>query len=121
MLLVLSGLKAIPDYLYEAALIDRASPWRQFWKITLPQVAPLLLLAIIFRTIEALKAFDLIMGLTGGGPGNQTEMVSVGLYRMVFQGQPRTGMASALAYIMLIVIIGITNVYIWYLNKMKEA
>jgi multiple sugar transport system permease protein len=48
-------------------------------------------------------------------------MVSVGLYRMVFQGQPRTGMASALAYIMLIVIIGITNVYIWYLNKMKEA
>jgi multiple sugar transport system permease protein len=121
MLLVLSGLKAIPDYLYEAAEVDRASTWRQFWKITLPQVMPLLMLAILFRTIEAIKAFDLVMGLTGGGPGNATETVSVGLYRMVFQGQPRTGMASALAYMVLIVIIGISNIYIWYLNKIKEA
>jgi len=121
MLLCLSGLKAIPDYLYEAAAIDRASPWRQFWKITLPQVAPLLLIAVLFRTIEAIKAFDLVMGLTGGGPGNATEMVSVGLYRMVFQGQPRTGPASALAYIVLIIIIAMSNVYVRYLNKMKEA
>ncbi|MGC8779557.1 MAG: carbohydrate ABC transporter permease [Anaerolineae bacterium] len=121
MLLCLSGLKAIPDYIYEAAAVDRASSWRQFWRITLPQVAPLLLLAILFRTIEALKAFDLVMGLTGGGPGNATETVSVALYRMVFQGQARTGMASALAYIVLIVIIAVSNVYIWYLNKMKEA
>ena len=121
MLLVLSGLKAIPDYLYEAAQVDRASAWRQFWKITLPQVMPLLMLAILFRTIEAIKAFDLVMGLTGGGPGNATETASVGLYRMVFQGQPRTGMASALAYILLIAIIGISNVYIWYLNRIKEA
>lgn len=121
MLLCLSGLKAIPDYIYEAAAIDRASKWRQFWRITLPQVAPLLLLAMLFRTIEALKAFDLVMGLTGGGPGNSTETVSVALYRMVFVGQARTGLASALAYIMLIVIIGISNVYVWYLNRMKEA
>ena len=121
MLLCLSGLKAIPDYIYEAAAIDRASPWRQFWRITLPSVAPLLTLAVLFRTIEALKAFDLVMGLTGGGPGNATETVSVALYRMVFQGQARTGTASALAYIVLIVIIGVSNVYIWYLNKMKEA
>jgi multiple sugar transport system permease protein len=121
MLLCLSGLRAIPDYIYEAAAVDRASAWRQFWKITLPSVAPLLTLAVLFRTIEALKAFDLVMGLTGGGPGNATETVSVGLYRMVFQGQARTGMASALAYIMLIVIIGVSNVYIWYLNRMKEA
>lgn len=121
MLLCLSGLKAIPDYIYEAAAIDRASSWRQFWRITLPQVAPLLLLAVLFRTIEALKAFDLVMGLTGGGPGNTTETVSVALYRMVFQGQARTGPASALAYVMLIVIVGVSNVYIWYLNRMKEA
>jgi multiple sugar transport system permease protein len=121
MLLCLSGLKAIPDYLYEAALVDRASPWRQFWKITLPSVAPLLLLAVLFRTIEALKAFDLLMGITGGGPGNATETVSISLYRMVFQGQAQTGRASALAYIMLIVIIAVSNVYVWYLNRIKEA
>jgi multiple sugar transport system permease protein len=119
MLLVLSGLKAIPDYLYEAAAIDRASSWFQFWRITLPQVTPLLLIAVLFRTIEAFKAFDLIMGMTGGGPGDQTELISVNLYRQAFLGQWRTGRASALAYIILIIIIAISNLYIRYLNQMK--
>jgi multiple sugar transport system permease protein len=119
MLLCLSGLKAIPDYLYEAAAIDRASPWMQFYRITLPQVAPLLLIAVLFRTIEAFKSFDVVMGLTGGGPGDATELVAVNLYRMAFQGQWRTGMACALAYMILIVIIAISNVYIRSLNRVK--
>jgi multiple sugar transport system permease protein len=119
MLLVLSGLNAIPDYLYEAAYIDRASPWFQFWNITLPQVAPLLLIAVLFRTIEAFKSFDLIMGLTGGGPGTQTEVIAVNLYRQAFLGQWRTGPASALAYIILVVIIAVSNLYIKYLNQIK--
>jgi multiple sugar transport system permease protein len=119
MLLVLSGLNAIPDYLYEAAVIDRASSWFQFWRITLPQVMPLLLIAVLFRTIEALKSFDLVMGLTGGGPGDQTEVIAVHLYREAFAGQFRTGDASALAYIILIIIIAVSNLYIRYLNKAK--
>jgi multiple sugar transport system permease protein len=119
MLLALSGLKAIPDYLYEAAVIDRASSWFQFWRITLPQVAPLLLIAVLFRTIEAFKAFDLVMGMTGGGPGDQTELIAVNLYRQAFQGQWRTGRASALAYIILIIIIAVSNLYIRYLNRMR--
>jgi multiple sugar transport system permease protein len=61
------------------------------------------------------------MGMTGGGPGDTTELVAVNLYRMAFQGQWRTGYASALAYMILIVIIAISNVYIHYLNKAKEA
>jgi multiple sugar transport system permease protein len=119
MLLVLSGLKAIPEYLYEAAAIDRASTWFQFWRITLPQVTPLLLIAILFRTIEAFKSFDLVMGMTGGGPGDQTELIAVNLYRQAFQGQWRTGRSSALAYIILIIIIAISNLYIRYLNRMR--
>lgn len=119
MLLVLSGLKAIPDYLYEAAAVDRASSWFQFWRITLPQVAPLLLIAVLFRTIEAFKSFDLVMGMTGGGPGVQTELISVDLYRIAFLGQFRTGYGSALAYIILIIIIAISNLYIKYLNQSK--
>jgi multiple sugar transport system permease protein len=119
MLLVLSGLNAIPDYLYEAAAIDRASSWFQFWRITVPQVMPLLLIAVLFRTIEALKSFDLVMGITGGGPGNQTELVAVYLYRVAFLGQFRTGYSSALAYIILIIIIAISNLYIRYLNQAK--
>jgi len=121
MLLILSGLKAIPDYLYEAAAIDRASSWFQFWRITLPQVAPLMTLAILFRTIEAFnKSFDLVMGMTGGGPGTQTEVIAVTLYRQAFQGQWQTGRASALAYMVLIIIIAISNLYIRRLNSMKS-
>jgi multiple sugar transport system permease protein len=119
MLLVLSGLNAIPDYLYEAAAIDRASSWFQFWRITLPQVTPLLLIAVLFRTIEAFKSFDLVMGMTGGGPGTQTELIAVNLYRQAFLGQWRTGQASALAYIILIIIIAISNLYIKYLNQLR--
>jgi multiple sugar transport system permease protein len=119
MLLVLSGLNAIPGYLYEAAAIDRASPWFQFWRITLPQVAPLLLIAVLFRTIEAFKSFDLVMGMTGGGPGDQTELIAVNLYRQAFQGTFRTGFSSALAYIILIIIVAASNLYIKYLNQMR--
>lgn len=119
MLLCLSGLSAIPDYIYEAAVIDRASSWMQFWRITLPQVAPLMLIAVLFRTIEAFKAFDLVMGLTGGGPGSATEVIAVNLYRTAFLGQWRTGRASAMAYIVLVIIVAVSNLYIRYLNRIR--
>jgi len=119
MLLALAGLSAIPDYLYEAAAIDRASAWFQFRRITLPQVMPLLLIAVLFRSIEAFKQFDLVMGLTGGGPGDATETVSIRLYKLAFQGQYDTGMSSALAYVILVIIIAVSNLYIRQLNKAK--
>ncbi len=121
MLLCLSGLSAIPDYLYEAAAIDRASAWFQFRRITLPQVAPLMLVAVLFRTIEALKAFDLVMGLTGGAPGDATETVSVALYSEAFKENFNTGMSSALAYIVLVIIIAISNLYIMTLNRIRKG
>lgn len=121
MLLCLAGLSAIPEYLYEAAAIDRASGWFQFRRITLPQVMPLLLIAVLFRTIEAFKQFDLVMGLTGGGPGDVTETVSIRLYKLAFQGQYDTGTSSALAYVILIIIIAISNIYIRQLNKVREG
>jgi len=119
MLLVLSGLNAIPEYLYEAASIDRASPWFQFRRITLPQVAPLLLIAVLFRTIEAFKSFDLVMGMTGGGPGDQTELIAIHLYREAFLGTFNTGYSSALAYIILIIIVAASNMYIRYINQIR--
>jgi multiple sugar transport system permease protein len=121
MLLCLAGLSAIPEYLYEAAAIDRANWWFQFRRITLPQVMPLLLIAVLFRTIEAFKQFDLVMGLTGGGPGDATETVSVQLYQLAFQGQFNTGQSSALAYVVLVVIIAISNLYIRALNRARGA
>ena len=70
MLLVLAGLVSVPKYLYEAAEIDRASFWRKFTSITFPYIRGLLMLALLFRTIEAFKLFDVVFLLTEGGPGH---------------------------------------------------
>jgi multiple sugar transport system permease protein len=120
MLLALAGLSAIPKYLYEAAEIDRASWWFKFRRITLPLVSPLLFVALIFRTMEAFKMFDIPFVMTGGGPGTSTELISINLFRLAFN-QWQTGKASAFGYIILIMVIGISNIYITYLNKAKEA
>jgi multiple sugar transport system permease protein len=115
MLLSLAGLSAVPKHLYEAAAIDRAGWWYTFTRITLPLVAPLLLIALIFRTMEAFKAFDLPFIMSTAS----VETVAIRLYQMAFQGWD-TGRASALAYIVLIVVLAITNLYVKYLNKVKE-
>lgn len=115
MLLALAGLSAVPKHLYEAAEIDRASSWYTFTRITLPLVSPLLMIALIFRTMEAFKTFDLPFVMSTAS----VETVAIRLYQMAFQGWD-TGQSSALAYIVLIVVLAITNVYIKYLNKAKE-
>ncbi|MEQ1940888.1 sugar ABC transporter permease [Mesorhizobium sp. VNQ89] len=116
MLLSLAGLSAVPKHLYEAAAIDRAGSLYTFFRITLPLVAPILMIAIIFRTMEAFKTFDLAYILTSQPT---TEVISIRLYKMAFQ-EWQTGRSSALAYIVLIMILAITNIYVKYLNKVKE-
>ena len=116
MLLSLAGLSAVPKHLYEAASIDRAGKLYTFFRVTLPLVAPILLIAIIFRTMEAFKTFDIAFVMTGQP---QAELISSRLYKMAFQ-QWQTGPASALAYIVLIMVLCITNIYVKYLNKAKE-
>ncbi|WP_421725849.1 carbohydrate ABC transporter permease [Bauldia sp.] len=115
MLLSLAGLSAVPQHLYEAAEIDRASSWYKFTRITLPLVAPLLMIALIFRTMEAFKTFDLPFVMSTAS----VETVAIRLYQMAFQGWD-TGRSSALAYIVLIVVLAITNIYVKYLNKARE-
>lgn len=118
MLIALAGLSAVPKYLYEAAEVDRASGWFKFRNITLPLIMPLLLIAIIFRTMDAYKMFDTAYALTGGGPGNSTQVLSIYLYQMAFRDF-NTGKGSALGYIMLIVIIALANILIRLLNQVK--
>ena len=115
MLLSLAGLSAIPQHLYEAAAIDRATRWYTFTRITLPLVTPLLLIAIIFRTMEAFKTFDLAFVMTSM---DTTELIAIRLYKMAFQ-EWQTGKSCALAYIVLIMVLAITNIYVKYLNQAK--
>jgi multiple sugar transport system permease protein len=119
MLICLAGLRSIPDYIYEAAEVDRASSWRQFWSITLPMAVPFLMLAVLFRAIENFKMFDMVNLLTSGGPGSTTELVSITLKRAAFE-KWRTGYSSALAIILFVTIFGAANIYVKVLNRVKQ-
>ena len=119
MLICLAGLRSIPESIYEAAECDRASKWRQFWTITVPMVLPFLMLAVLFRGIENFKMFDLVVQLTGGGPGNVTELTSINLKREAFE-KWRTGFASAYAVILFVTVFGLASIYVKALNKVKQ-
>jgi multiple sugar transport system permease protein len=119
MLICLAGLRSIPDYLYEAAEVDRASKWRQFWSITLPLALPFIMLAVLFRGIENFKMFDMVNLLTSGGPGSTTELASITLKREAFE-KWRTGYSSAFAIILFVTVFGLANIYVKALNRVKN-
>ncbi|MFO0993872.1 MAG: sugar ABC transporter permease [Hyphomicrobiales bacterium] len=119
MLICLAGLRSIPDYIYEAAEVDRASKWRQFWSITLPMAMPFIMLAVLFRGIENFKMFDMVNLLTGGGPGSTTEVASITLKREAFESW-RTGYSSAFAIILFVAVFGLANIYVKALNRVKQ-
>jgi multiple sugar transport system permease protein len=114
MLLVLAGLVSVPKYLYEAAAIDRVSGWRRFWSITFPYIRGLLMLALLFRTIEAFKMADLVILLTKGGNGTMT--ISYHLIRIANE-QNKTSEGAAISYIMLFIVIVLTNLYLYIANR----
>jgi multiple sugar transport system permease protein len=119
MLICLAGLRSIPDYIYEAAEVDRASKWRQFWSITLPMVLPFIMLAVLFRGIENFKMFDMVNLLTSGGPGSATELASITLKREAFE-KWRTGYSSAFAIVLFVAVFGLANIYVKALNYVKN-
>lgn len=105
MIIFLAGLRQIPQDLYEAASMDGAGGWRQFWKITLPLLAPVVFFNMVFQTIEAFKAFTQAYIVSGGqgGPIDTTLFYSLYLYEEAFANF-RMGYASALAWILLVII-----------------
>ncbi len=119
MLVALAGLTAVPKYLYEAAEVDRASDWFKLRQITLPLVWPLLLIAVMFRAIEAFRLFDLVYVLTNGGPGGTTETMSYQVYKIAFFGFD-TGRAAAYGVLMVIIVIIAAQFYLRYLHRLQE-
>jgi multiple sugar transport system permease protein len=103
-LLATAGLQTVPPQLYEAARLDRASKWMQFRRITLPYLMTPLLVAVLFRSIDTIKIFDVVWLLTGGGPGDFTQTWSVMVYKLGFLFNGKRGEASALSWIMVVFI-----------------
>ena len=114
MLIALAGLNAIPPYIYEAAEIDRASRWRVFTRITLPMCAPLLVLAVLLRTTDALKQFDLVMALSGSND-EATQTLSACLYQRMIREQ-ELGLGCAYALIVLVMVIALATVFTRYIG-----
>ncbi len=115
-LLLLAGLQGIDPSLYEAARIDGASPWRQFRYVTLPLLVPAILVALIFRTMNAFRVFDLIYVLTSGGPGTATEPISLYTFNSLMHNL-RFGYGSALSVLVFLVTFALALGYIRLLGR----
>lgn len=115
MILLLAGLQAIPESLLEAARTDGANVWQTFRRVTLPMLSPSLFLVSILSLIHAFQAFDSVYLLTQGGPNDQTNVLVYWLYQNAFLYY-NIGRASALAYILFVIILGLTLLQ-WWLRK----
>jgi multiple sugar transport system permease protein len=110
-LIFYAGLQSIPRELYEAALVDGASPLRTFWSITLPMLKPYIALVLLLRSIDTFRLFDKVYLLTGGGPAHATETISLYIFKtgLVFWD---IGKASAASFVMLALVLIVSAVYV---------
>ena len=119
-LMLIGGLLSIPRDTIEAAQVDGASSWTAFWTIVLPQMAPILAIACVLKTIFSFKMFDYVYLLTGGGPGESTTTMTFYAYRMGFTAYDM-GYASALAFVLAIILVGVSVVYFRLIFPKEEA
>jgi ABC-type sugar transport system permease subunit len=110
-LLLLAGLQNIDPAVYEAAEVDGAGAWRRLWNVTLPLLKPALLVALIFRTLDAFRVFDLVYVLTGGGPGTATEPIALYTFNTFFANL-RFGYGAALSVIVFLVTFLLAMLYV---------
>jgi len=117
-MVLLAGLLSLPEEILEAAKVDGASGWRMFWSITVPLLAPLILVVLLIRLIDSFKIFDPIFVMTNGGPGEATQVLSLLIYRT---GLPYMNIsyASAMSYIFLILMTIATTLLINQLRKTR--
>jgi multiple sugar transport system permease protein len=112
MVILLAGLQGIPEHLYESASLDGAGLWQKFYRITLPMLSPTLFFVITVSIINSFQVFDSIYLLTQGGPENSTQVLVYWLFNNAFQYY-KVGPASAIAYILFLLILVITLVQWW--------
>ncbi|MFC1883387.1 carbohydrate ABC transporter permease [Thermodesulfobacteriota bacterium] len=115
-LLILAGLQVIPPELYQAANIDGAGVLRRFWNITMPLIRPAILLALLFRTIDAFRVFDLAFVMTQGGPADSTNVLQLYGYKKMFV-EGWVGYGSAISVCIFIIAFGLSILYVRLIGK----
>ncbi|MGB3614983.1 MAG: sugar ABC transporter permease [Elainellaceae cyanobacterium] len=118
-ILLLAGLQAIPEDLYEAHSIDGASPWQSFRRITLPLLLPQILIALLFRFAQSFGIFDLIQVMTGGGPAGSTEMVSLYIYATIMRYLD-FGYGAALVVVTFLILITAVAIAALVINRLQK-
>lgn len=118
-LLLLAGLQSLPEDVYEAAELENASPWKQFWSITFPMMLPISAAVIFIRIVESFKIIDTVFVMTGGGPGVSTETLTLFAYQEGFK-KFNLGYTSALSFLFLVVVLVISLVYLAILKPYVE-
>jgi len=110
-LIILAGITVLPEEPYEAARVDGATPWQRFLFLTLPLLMPTIVVAVLLRSIDALKTFDIIYTMTRGGPGYATETINTYAYVQSFE-YFNLGQASSLLVIFFAIVLGISLLFI---------
>ena len=116
-LLMLAGLASLPVEPYEAAALDGASAWRQFWDLTVPFLKPVIAIALLLRVMDALRLFDLVFILTGGGPADRTKVLSLYIYQVAYRFAD-IGYAAAISLFVLFVTVVLST---WFMKRMRLA
>jgi multiple sugar transport system permease protein len=116
-LLMLAGLSSLPAEPYEAAALDGASAWRQFWDLTLPFLKPVIAIALLLRIMDALRLFDLVFILTGGGPADRTKTLSLYIYQVAYRFADPS-YAAAISLFVLFVTVAFST---WFIKRMRLA
>lgn len=119
MIMLYAGLQRVPEDLYQAARVDGAGPLQRFRYITIPQLKPVIFMTVVLETIYALNTFDLIYALTGGGPGQATEVLALFMYQEGFADYG-LGRAAAIAIVMLVINLVMTVVYLQVFEIREE-
>jgi multiple sugar transport system permease protein len=112
MIIILAGLQAVPETLYEAARIDGANRWQEFRSVTLPMISPVLFFVVVISTINSFQILTDVLVMTQGGPGTATFVYVFYIYQAAFQ-YLKMGYASALAWILFALILGLTMLQLW--------
>lgn len=116
MILLYAGLQTLPDDVMEAARVDGANAWQRLTRVMLPLLAPMLFINLVIVSIETFNTFDMVLALTGGGPGRSTEIAALSVYNQIFE-QFNLGQGAATAVLLVTVNLIMTFVYVRFLER----
>lgn len=120
MILCYAGLKTIPADVYEAARVDGATAWQQLRKVTLPLMMPVLTTTLVLIVVETFNTFDMVLSLTGGGPGDSTEVLALGVYDQIFR-QLNVGRGAAMAVVLMLINLAMIVLYLRLIKRSEQA